>query len=357
VLVAWLTGFGSLSALAGETIQPGFYSHEPTDVGIRISGARSGELCTDVSGSDNICSVATKITVVGHDTCIGTDDKSYPCTRYGYRYDYNGATPDTEIRCHATLNDGFRRREKDYTIEVRSDAGSIFHPSWMSYGPVDRRAMVTEVHECSYLDTRLATIEYIFTYEPSTSPFTQVRGGPDPSIDEPFIEEVPRACNYLTRELAARWVRDNDVQKNSTADMHVPNLQSVCMYTAIHGADRDGRIQFKFFVYGLFDVANLAPMQLLFNATFLGGGNEPQDTLHDLGKVSFVYDMDHSMTALLVITGMQGPPDGAGRPMEFVASYYLRDPGRPHPDRLVLLIEEARENLDSWQFEYAQTVP
>jgi len=345
------------AAFAGETIQPGFYSHEPASVGIQINGARSGELCTDASGSDNICRVATKITVVGHDTCIGDDDNPYPCTRYGYQYDYSGATPDTEIQCHATLNDGFRKREKDYAIEVGSDSGSIFQPSWMSYGPVDRRIMVTEVHDCSYSGARLATIEYIFTYEPSTNPVTPVRGGPDPNIDEPFIDEVPPACNYLTHDLASRWVRDDDVQNNSTADMHVPNLQSVCMYTAIHAAERDGRIQFKFHLYELFDVEKLAPMQLAFNATFLGGGNEPQDTLHDLGKISFVYDMVNSVTALLVVTGMQGPPDGAGRPTEFVASYYLRDPGRPHQSRLVLLIEEARENLEFWQSEYAQKAP
>jgi len=142
------------------------------------------------------------------------------------------------------------------------------------------------------------------------------------------------------------------VQNNSSADMHVPNLQSLCMYTAIHGADRDGRIQFKFHLYDFFDVEKITPMQLLFNATFLGGGNEPQDVLHDLGKISFVYDLPNDVTSLLVVTGMQGPPDGAGRAMEFTASYYLRDPGRTHEDRLLLLLNEARENLDSWQSTY-----
>jgi hypothetical protein len=222
----------------------------------------------------------------------------------------------------------------------------------MSYGPVDRRMMVTEVHECSYSGARLATIEYIFTYEPSVNPAPRAGGGPDPAINEPFIDEVPQACNYLTRDLASRWVRDEDVQNNSTADMHVPNLQSACMYTAIHGADRDARIQFKFLLYELLDVANLAPMQLAFNATFLGGGNEPEETLRDLGKISFVYNMEHDVTALLVVTGMQGPPDGAGRPMEFTASYYLRDPGRSHEDRLALLLEEARKNHAAWRAEH-----
>jgi len=349
--------FFASSAYAGETIQPGFYSHEPANVGIRISGARSGELCTDASGSDNVCSIATKITVVGHETCVGTDGKPYPCTRYGYQYAYSGATPDTEIQCHATLNDGFRKREKDYAIEVGSDAGSIFHPSWMSYGPVDRRMMVTEVHDCSYSGARLATIEYIFTYEPSTSPVTQVRGGPDPNIDEPFIDELPPACNYLTHDLAVDWVRDDDVQNNTSADMHFPSLQSACNYSASHGADRNASILFKFPLYEMLDVEKLAPMQLLFHVTFLGGGNEPKDTLHDLGKISFVYDMEHDVTALLVVTGMQGPPDGAGRPTEFVASYSLRDPGRSYQDRLVLLLQEARENLDFWRTEYVLTAP
>lgn len=158
------------AASAGEAIQPGFYSHEPANIGIRISGARSGELCTDASGLDSVCRVATLLTVEGHDSCLGDDDESYPCTRYGYRFDYSGATPDTEIRCHATQNNGVRKREKDYTIAVESDAGSVFHPSWIIYGPVERRAMFTEVHECSYSGALLATIEFIFSYEPSTSP-------------------------------------------------------------------------------------------------------------------------------------------------------------------------------------------
>lgn len=350
--VILLLCFVGSSAFAGETVQPGFYSHEPAGVGIRISGARSGEICTDASGSDKVCSVATKITVEGRDNCIGTEGQQYTCTRFGYRYDFSGATPDTEIRCHATRNDGFNKREMDYTIAVESDSGSIFHPAWIPYGPVERRMMLTEVHECSYSGASLATIEYIITYEPSANPAPRPSGGPDPSIDEPFIEEVPKACNYLTRELAVTWVRDEDVQNNTSADMHVPNLQSLCMYTAIHAAERDARIQFKFHLYDFFDVEKLAPMQLLFHATFLGGGNEPQDTMYDLGKISFVYDLANDVTSLLVVTGMQGPPDGAGRPMEFTASYYLRDPGRTHEDRLVLLLEEARENLESWRSEY-----
>jgi hypothetical protein len=208
------------------------------------------------------------------------------------------------------------------------------------------------VHDCSYSGERLATIEYIISYGPSANPVPQRSAGPDPSINEPFIEEVPQACNYLTRDLASTWVRDADVQNNASPDMHVPDLQSLCMYTAIHAAERDARIQFKFHLYDFFDVENIAPMQLLFNATFLGGGNEPTDTLHDLGKISFVYDLPNDVTSLLVATGMQGPPDGAGRPMEFTASYYLRDPGRTHQERLVLLLEEARENLEGWQSRY-----
>jgi len=350
VPVITLLCFVGSSAFAGETIQPGFYSHEPA--GIRISGVRSGEICTDASGSDNICSIATSISVEGRDNCTGTEGQQYTCTRFGYRYDFTGATPDTEIRCKSMRNDGFNKRSMDYTLAVESDSGSIFHPAWIPYGPVERRTMLTEVHECSYSGENLATIEYIITYEPSANPAPPQSAGPDPSIDEPFIEEVPQSCNYLTRDLAIRWVRDGDVQNNATADMHVPNLQSLCMYTAIHAAERDARIQFKFHLYDFFDVENIEPMQLLFNATFLGGGNQPQDTLHDLGKISFVYDLPNDVTSLLVATGIQGPPDGAGRAMEFTASYYLRDPGRTHEQRLVLLLEEARKNHESWHSRY-----
>lgn len=351
-LALWLLNVVSPVALAGQSIQPGFYSHESTDINISISEARSGELCADPTGVDSVCSIATKLTVKGADTCLGDDGRPYPCTRYGYRYDFEGATPGTEIRCEATQNDGFNKRQKEYSKSLDSDSGNVFQPEWIKYGPVERRTMLTEVHECSYLGAPLATIEYIITYEPSANPAPRPSGGPNPAIDEPFIGEVPRACLYLTPDIASGWVRDAEIQDGGSANEHLPILRSHCQYTAIHAAERDARLELRYQLYDLYNVEKLSRAELVLHATFAGGGYQPQDVLDNLGKISFVYDMERDVTVLMVITGMQGPPDGASRPMEFTASYYLRDPGRTHNQRLLMLIEFASRNLESWKAEY-----
>ena len=353
VLVASLLCLVLLSpiAYAGESIQRGFYSHEPDSIDLGISAVRSGELCTDVTGSDSICSIETAITVTGQDTCVGDDGKSYPCTRYGYRYDYDGATPGTEIRCQTTRNDGFKKRQKEYSIPLDSDAGSVFQPEWIGYGPVERRVMITEVHACSYRGELLATIEYIITYEPSaipvaSSPTAPTSDGPHPDVDEPYIDEVPDACLYLTDGVAMEWVRDGDVQNNHGE--HTPFYRSLCWYSAIHAAERNAKLQFSFQLYDLYDIEKISQPQLIFNATFAGGGYEPQEILHNLGKFSFVYELPKDTTAVMIITGTQGPPDGVGRPMEFTVTLILQDPGREHHERRKLLIEFARESLTTW---------
>jgi len=351
VLPIWLVCVASPIAFAGEAIQPGFYSHEPENVGIHIKGIRSGELCADATGTDNVCTTETMLSVKGADTCLGDDRKSYPCTRYGYRFDYEGATPGTEIRCQTTRNDGFNKQQKEYSISLDSDAGSVFQPEWIGYGPVERRVMLTEVHECSYRGELLATIEYIITYEPSmnpaaSSPTVSTSNRPHPDVDEPYIGEVPDACLYLTEGVAMEWVRDSDVQNNHGE--HTPFFRSLCWYSAIHAAERNARFQFSFQLYELFDIENLSRPQLIFNATFAGGGHEPQDILRNLGKISFIYELPNDTTAVMIIMGTQGPPDGAGRPTEFTASLTLRDPGREHHERRKLLIEFARESLTTW---------
>jgi hypothetical protein len=138
--------------------------------------------------------------VEGNDTCIGTDGKPYPCTRYGYRYGYSGATAGTQIECTATRRDPFNKRQKTYTVAINAESGSVVQAEWIPHGPVDRRTMLPE-------------------------------------------------------------------------------------------EDR---------------------------------------------------------TAITVVTGIQGPPDGAGRPMELLAHYHLREPTRTHQQRLSCLLDLARKSLDLW---------
>lgn len=342
------TSLVGLAAFAAETVQPGFVLLDAGKSAISLSGIRSGEICADVGGSDTVCNTGTTLTVQGYDTCIGTDGKPYPCTRYGYRYDYTGATPGTEIECTATRRDPFNRQQKTYTLAIDAESGSVFQPEWIPYGTVERRTMLTEVHECVYQDKPLATIEYIISYEPSTEPVPVVKGGPNPDIDEPYSFGVPDACNYLTADLAHVWAKE-DVQPYLGAIEHMPILRSHCAYWGVDDSRSRARIEHKYHLYELFDVDTLRPDQLAFHAAFAAGGHYPESVRHDLGKITFVFQLaEEDRSAITVVTGIQGPPDGAGRPMELLAHYHLREPDRTHEQRLKCLFDLAEKSLDLW---------
>ncbi|MDJ0927906.1 MAG: hypothetical protein QNJ73_09670 [Gammaproteobacteria bacterium] len=335
-------------AFAGQSLKKGFYSHEPAGVGISISNANSGPVCADVDGRSTVCGAENRIVVTGQENCTGTEGNQYPCTRYGYRYDYQGAAPGTAIQCKSTRKDAFQSRSMEYTLDLDTATGSIFYPSWIPYSPVDRRVLLSEVHECSYQGALLTTIEFIVSYEPGTSPAPAAApaGGPAPGIDEPYFGAIPNACSYLTEGAALRIVRTERVQEGQ-ANEHIDNLWSQCTFSGINPASRNVGYVFKFMLYEMFDVATLEPMQLTFNASFSAGGQEPTQRIDDLGKASFVFD-NRGRTTLMVITGIQGPPDGANRPREFIAYYYLQDPDRPHARRLELLRPIAEEHLQQW---------
>jgi hypothetical protein len=163
---------------------------------------------------------------------------------------------------------------------------------------------------------------------------------------EPSFEDVPNACGLLTEPLAMGWLRSP--VNASAANEHIPTFSSQCIYAGRGVASREVRFVFKFMLDEMFDIDALIPEQLTFNATFASGGLPPSATLTDLGRVSFAYERD-PITLLLVVTGIRGPDDGAGRPTVFVASYQLSDPPTPHSRRLDTLIDVARQHLAMWQ--------
>ena len=334
----------AIGAHGGQSVQPGFYSHEPAEVGLRLSNASSGELCGDADGPTKVCSPAHKIVVTGQQSCDWTDGKQYPCTRYGYQFDYVGAESGQVIQCKARRRNGARVDNKEYVLELKAGEGSIFYPSWSAFSPVEKRVIMSEVHECSYQDALLTTIEFLLYYEPDANPAPAA--GSATGIDEPLFTEIPNACGYLTEPLAKNLLRVGQVRAGP-ANEHIPNFWSQCAYSGQGVSGRNVRFVFKFMLYELYDVANLDPMQLDFNATFTGGGDPPVDKLTDLGKVSFVFEKG-DVTTLMVVTGIQGPPDGANRPTEFVATYYLVDPDTPHAVRLEKLRAKAEEHLRDW---------
>jgi hypothetical protein len=164
---------------------------------------------------------------------------------------------------------------------------------------------------------------------------------PSPTIDEPYFAEVPNACSYLTQPLATELLETE--ARAHVASFHVP-AWSQCLFT---GQGSQVTFSFKFMVWDLFDVATLDRMSIDFNAQFTAGGVPPSETMDDLGKISFVFE-DRALTRLVMVTGIQGAPDGAGRPSEFVATYDLTDPDRPHAVKLEELLSLARRHLDEW---------
>lgn len=346
--ISWMLSLVPMAAFAAETVQPGFVLHDEGKANLSLSSIRSGELCAEIGSPDNVCNTGTGLTVQGHDSCTGGDGNAYPCTRYGYRYDYSGATPGTQIECTATRNDGFNKRQKTYSIPVDAETGSVFQPQWIPYYRVEKRQMLTEVHRCNYLGEPFASIEYIISYYPSADATPAAAGGPNPDIDEPYAAAVPDACNYLTKGLASTWIKD-DVYRYEGAIEHFPILRSHCAYTGAHDAAAIAKMEHKFHLYDLFDVENLSRDQLLFHAAFAAGGHYPEAVLTDLGKVTFVYQLaEQDRSGISVVTGIQAPPDGAGRPMELLAHYQLRAPKRSHEERLACLLDLARKSLDLW---------
>lgn len=166
-----------------------------------------------------------------------------------------------------------------------------------------------------------------------------------PPIDEPHRAELPDACGYLNEALAHDLLRAE--VRPGPANEHIPTFWSQCVYSGRGVVGREVGFVFKFMLHELSDVATLSPEQLDFNASFAVGALPVLERRTDLGKVSFVFE-DRSRTTLMMVTGIQGPPDGAQRPTEFIATYHLADPDTPHADRLEALLGQARQHLQEW---------
>lgn len=179
-----------------------------------------------------------------------------------------------------------------------------------------------------------------------TAPGLEAAAAKSAKISEPMMAEIPDACGYLTATLASGLVRAK--VRPGPANEHIPNFWSQCVYLGQGVRGRQVSFVFKFMTWDLFDVASLDPEQLEFNAGFVVGNLKPREKRNDLGKVAFVYEKQ-ARTILLVVTGFQGPPDGAKRPTELVATYELADPETAHDVRLAKLLTEARRHLNEWR--------
>lgn len=159
------------------------------------------------------------------------------------------------------------------------------------------------------------------------------------------IEELPPSCDYLTEPLAESVLQAT--VRSSPANEHIPTFLSHCAYSGQGVVRREIQYTFKFHLFELFDTASLDSEQLLFNATMASGGSAPLAMLDSPGKIAFTFDTG-KQSMLMVVTGILGPEDGAGRPSEFVASYRLGHPDLSHEERLEFLLVEARRHLAGW---------
>lgn len=163
---------------------------------------------------------------------------------------------------------------------------------------------------------------------------------------EPRFAELPDACGYLTEQLASGWLRAK--VRPGPANEHIPTFWSQCVYSGQGVRGRQVGFVFKFMLFELFDVEKLDTDQLRFNATFVAGGTPPLEMLDAPGKIAFTFEKK-DQSILLMVTGIQGPPDGAGTATEFVAMYHLSDPDTPHAERIERLIGEARRHIEEWR--------
>lgn len=165
------------------------------------------------------------------------------------------------------------------------------------------------------------------------------------SPDEPRLSQVPEACAYLTEHVASE-VLGVEVEP-SAANEWIPTFYSQCIYTGVSDAPKHVRFGFKLMPFDLFDLGTLGGEAVELNARLAASGIEPAARIDDAGKVSFSYE-SRDLTMLLMVTGIQGPPDSVGRPTELVATYELSDPDATHQEKLEELLAFARAQLSGW---------
>jgi len=207
----------SIQVFAGQSLQPGFYYHEPSV--ITLENASSGLICTDAQGQKSLCEPAIKILVTGEDTCNWPVGQQNPCTNFGYEFDYSGAKGGTHLECSRKRYNPRTGEQKDsYRRAIDGERGQVVYQSFRTYAPVDERSIFSEVHDCSYLGEKVATIEFMIYYEP------EVGGeGPGDNADR-YFSEVPDACSspYLTQATAAGLLRATAARKHAIRTYSCP---------------------------------------------------------------------------------------------------------------------------------------
>ena len=325
---------------AGELLQPGVFSHEPST--IQIDHAVSGLVCTGANSQSSICEPTQRVVIKGESTCDWPPGQQNPCTHFGYEIDFSEAEAGTNIECtRKRYSPQMGERTDTYTKPITGTSGRISFETFRTWAAVDQEFLLSEVHDCTYLGEPLATIEYIIAYEPGV-------GGPKNGSETAHqFSEVPNACAnpYLTRDTAVGLLNSQRVNVNPTAE-HVPSLQSQCRYGA-RGDPGSVSYVFKFMLSDMFDLDKVLEQQVDFNATFANDGMTPNQIMDHPGKRAYAF-LRGDRATLFVITGIKGSRDSVGRSREFVAQYHLDRPDLSEEARLDALLNQASLHMQHW---------
>jgi hypothetical protein len=147
----------------------------PHASGITVLNQIAGNVCIQDDEPTEVCGRSEFIDIVGENLCDWSDDIQYPCTWYGYQFDYEDATAGQTITCDVYRSNptvfGPETQVTGpstarYTLEVGDSSGHIFHPSYNTYAPVRERLYIRESHRCQYAETPLYDVNYIIRFTP-----------------------------------------------------------------------------------------------------------------------------------------------------------------------------------------------
>ena len=91
---------------------------------IEITNFTSGLACTDGHSLGWICHETEEVHLTGQGTCTW-DGEDYPCTWYGFEFEYSGNDDNLEISCQFTTSQSATSGNPKGVIEDSSETGSF----------------------------------------------------------------------------------------------------------------------------------------------------------------------------------------------------------------------------------------
>lgn len=145
---------------------------------MEIRNQRSGKVCRNGPITSAVCEDGREVVIAGEDTCDWSEGVTYPCTRTGHEFDYVVADPAEPVRCEVTRSvptlfdpdteQITGERTAEYSIELDSATGHLFHHGFAIYTAVAERTTIHEQHLCSRAGVPLYQVDFTLIYEPES---------------------------------------------------------------------------------------------------------------------------------------------------------------------------------------------